>query len=163
MHDLRIVSLDKEGLVPTPGIQGAQIRVAGTSLGSWARNLVTVEMQNRKDCAISHRIEEVDRLPATFEGAGLGFSVANDAGNNQIGIVECGAKRMNQRVTKLTTLMHRIRNVRPAVAGNPARRRELAEHESHPVFIGRDLRVNLSVRAFQIRTGVQRGASVSWA
>ena len=112
-------------------------------------------MKDRKDGAVSHGVEEVDRLPASFKRAGLGFAVADDAGNNQVRIVEGRAECMNQRVAKLSALVHRVRDVRSAMAGHAARRRELAEHKPQAVFIVRDLRMNLGVGAFQIGAGIQ--------
>ena len=47
------------------------------------------------------------------------------------------------------------------MAGNAARRRELPEEQAHAVLVLADLRVHFAVRAFQIRTGVERRAAVS--
>ena len=150
MHDLRIIALNKVRFVTTPSVQRPQICVAGSSLSSRAGNLVAVEVQNRQDRTVPDGIKKVDRLPASLERAGLGFAVTYYAGNNQIGIVECRAERMNQRLAKFAALVHRVRDVRPAVAWHSARRRELPEHESEPVLIVRNLRVHFCVRAFQV-------------
>src|ERR1700735_3812763 len=105
MHDLRIVSLDEVGLVPTPVVQCFDVCVAGATLGGRAGNLVAIEVQNRKDSAIPPRIKKVNRLPASFKGTGLRFSVTTYAGNDQIRIVECRSKGMNQRLAELSHLM----------------------------------------------------------
>src|ERR1019366_4220494 len=125
MDDLQIVAFDKIGLVPTPYVEGLQVFVARPCLNSRPGDFVAIEVQNRKDCAVPDRIEEVDRLPASFERASLGFSVTDPAGNDQIGIVESGAEGVNQRVAKFAALMHGIRDVRSAMAGHAAWRREL--------------------------------------
>ena len=118
-------------------------------------------MQNRKDRAVPHRIEEVDGLPASFERTGLGFSVADHAGDDQIGIVECGAERVNQRVAEFPALVHGIRDVRSAMAGNAARRREFPEEKPHAVLIRRDLRVDFGISAFQIGVCIERRTAMS--
>src|SRR6202021_4051124 len=111
MHDLRIVSLDEVGLAPTPVVQCFVVCGAGAPLGGRAGKLVAIEVQNRKDSAIPHRIKKVNRLPAPFKRTGLRFTVTNYAGNDQIRIVECRSKGMNQRIAELSTLMHGVSNV----------------------------------------------------
>ena len=130
MHDFGIVAFDKVRLVAAADVQSLQVFVAGASLGGRSGNLVAVEVQDRKDSAVPHRIEEVDRLPASFERTSLGFAVADDAGNDQVGIVEGRAECVNQRIAKFSALVHGIRDVRSAMAGHAAWRRELAEHEA---------------------------------
>ena len=161
MHDLGIVALDKVGLVTAAHIESLQVCIAGASLGGWSGDFVSIEMKDRQDSAVSHRIDEVDRLPASFERASLGLAVSDNAGHNQVRIVEGRAECVNQRISKLSALMHGVRNVRPAVAGHAARSRELAEHKPQAVFIVRDLRMNLGVGAFEIGAGIERRASVS--
>src|ERR1035438_3554649 len=117
-------------------------------------------MKDRQDRTVSCWIDEVDRLPASFQGTGLGLAIPDDAGDNQVGIIKGSAECMNQRVAELTAFVHGVRDVWPAVAGHSARRRKLAEHKPEAIFIVSDLRVNFGVGAFQIRTGIQRRASV---
>ena len=161
VHDFRIVTLDEIGLVPTPGVQCLQVCVAGSGLSGRTGNLVAVEVKNRQNRAVPHGIEKVDRLPASFERASLRFAVANNAGDYQIGIVERRAESVNQRVAKFAALVHRVRDVRTAMAGHAARRRELAEHKPQAVFIAGDLRMDLGIGAFEIRTGIKRRATMS--
>ena len=145
MHNFRVVALNKVGLIASTHIESLQVGVTGASLSGRPRDLVPIEMKDWQNRAVSHRIEEVDRLPASFQRAGLGLAIADDAGDNQIRIVEGRAEGVNQRVTKLSALVHGVRDVRPAVARHAARGRELAEHQPQAVFIVCDLWVNLSV------------------
>ncbi len=48
-------------------------------------------MKDRQDCAVALWIEEFVGVPARGEGAGFGFTIADDAGDDQIGVVEGGA------------------------------------------------------------------------
>src|SRR5665647_1272262 len=114
MYDFRIVAFDKIGLVTASTIESSQVRVTGASLGSWPRDFVSIEMKDRQDRAISDRIDEVHRLPASFQWTGLGLAIPDDAGDNQVWIVERRAECMDQRVAKFATFVHRIRDVRSA-------------------------------------------------
>src|ERR1039458_4524760 len=60
MHNLRIVTLDEVRIVSSPSVKGLQGCVAGAPLGCGRRDFVAVEMQNRKDRAVPHRVEKVD-------------------------------------------------------------------------------------------------------
>jgi hypothetical protein len=46
-------------------------------------------------------------MPCRGQGAGLGFAVADDAGDDQVRIVERGPKGMADRITQLAPLMNR--------------------------------------------------------
>ena len=138
-----------------------QVFVARSSLNGRSGNFVAVQVQNRKDSAVPHRIEEVDGLPASFERTGLGFSVADDAGDDQIRIIESGSERVNQRIAEFPAFVHGIRDVRSAMAGHAARRRELPEKKPQAVLIWRDLRMNFGIRAFQIGVRIERGTAMS--
>ncbi len=135
MHDFGIVAFDKIGLVTASDIQGLQVVVARACLNGRSGDLVAIEVQNRKHRAVPHWIEEVDRLPASFERTRFGLAVADDAGNDQIGIVESGAESVNQRVAEFAALVHGIWDVRSAMAGHAAGRRKLSEQKPHAVLI----------------------------
>src|ERR1035438_2864006 len=161
MYDLRVIALDKVRLVTTAYVKGLQVGVARPSLGGWPRDFVSIEMKDRQDGTVTDRIDEVDRLPASFQWTGLGLAISDNAGHNQVRIVEGRAECVNQRVAKLSAFVHGIWDVRAAVAGHAARCGELAKHEPQAVFIVRDLRVDLGVCAFKIGAGIQRGTPVS--
>src|ERR1700722_9679026 len=118
MHDFRLITFDEVRLITTPDVEGLQVFVARPTLHGRPRNLVPVEVQDREDRAIAHWIEKVDGLPATFQGTGLGISVTNHAGNDQVGVVEGCAESVDQGVAELSTFMHGIRNMRAAMAGH---------------------------------------------
>src|ERR1017187_4662395 len=161
MYDLRVIALNKVGLVPSTHVKALQVCVTGASLGGWPRDFVSIEMKDRQDGTVTDRIDEVDRLPASFQWTSLGLPISDNAGHNQVWIVEGRAECMYQRLAKLPAFVHGIWHVRPAVAWHAARSRELAEYEPQAVFIVRDLRVDLGVCAFKIGAGIERRASVS--
>ena len=56
MHFIRIVAFYKVGLVPITFHELFQLISADTCKDCVLRNLIAVKMQDRKDCAIMHRI-----------------------------------------------------------------------------------------------------------
>ena len=126
-------------------------------------DLVAVQMEDRQDCAVGRGVEELVRVPARRERPGLGLAVADDAGNEELGIVERCAERMRQRVAELAALVDRARRLRRDVRGDAAGKRELAEERAQAVFVFRDVRVELRVRALEIGVRDQPGAAVTGA
>ena len=74
-------------------------------------------------------------MPGRRERAGLGLAVADDAGDDQVGIVECGAIGVHQRVAELAALVDRARRFRRGMARNAAGKRELPEQLAQAVGI----------------------------
>jgi hypothetical protein len=60
------------------------------------------------------------------------FTIADDAGDDQIGIVERRPEGMAERVPQLATFVNRPRRRRRNMAGNPAGKRELLEQLFSP-------------------------------
>ena len=84
-------------------------------------DLVAVQVQDRQHRAVARRVEELVRVPAGGERAGLGLAVADDAGDDQVGVVERGAVGVRQRVAELAALVDRAR-ASPARRGSGCRR-----------------------------------------
>ena len=106
MDDLRVIALNKVGLVTPSYIKGLQVCITRAPLGGWPRDFISIEVKDRQNRTVSHRIDEVDRLPASFQRACLGLAIPDDAGDNQVRIVEGRAECVNQRVAKLSALVH---------------------------------------------------------
>ena len=75
-----------------------RVGVARSSLSRWPGDFVAIEMKDRQNRAVSHRIDEVDRFPASFEGTGFGLAIADNTGNNQVWIIEGRAECVNQGI-----------------------------------------------------------------
>ena len=73
----------------------------------WVGDLVAVEVQDGQDRAVGGGVEEFVGVPGGGEGAGLGFAIADDAGDDQIGIIENRAEGMADRVAKLAAFVNR--------------------------------------------------------
>jgi hypothetical protein len=120
-------------------------------------------VQDRQHRAVAARVEELVRVPARRERPGLGLAVADDAGDDELGVVEGGAEGVHQRVAELAALVDRAGHLRRRVAQDPAREGELAEELPQPVLAGADLGVALRPRPLEVRVGDDGGAAVAGA
>jgi hypothetical protein len=66
------------------------VRNAGEDGG--VGDLVPVEVEDGKNRAVVDGIEELVGVPTGGERAGLGFAVADDDGDDEVRVVECGAE-----------------------------------------------------------------------
>ena len=90
-------------------------------------------------------------MPARRQRAGLGLAVADDARDQQLGVVERRSERVGERVAELAAFVDRAGGLRGGVAGDAARERELAEEPPQAFLVPADLRVELAVSAFEVR------------
>ena len=102
-------------------------------------------------------------MPARRERPGLGLAVADDAGDEEIGVVERRPERVRQRIAELAALVDRAGRLRRDVGGDAARERELAKERAQPVLVLGDVRVALGVRAFEVRVRDEAGPAVARA
>ena len=107
-------------------------------------------MQNRKNCAIGNRIQELVGLPRGCQRAGLCFAVAYGDSSNQIRIVVYCAKCVRDGVTQLAALIDGTRGLRSNMACDAAWEGELLEQALHALQVLAYVRVNFAVGAFQI-------------
>ena len=84
------------GRIAVAAHQGVEFLAADAGQHRRVGDLVAVQVQNGEHAAVSDRVEKLVAVPAGGERTSLGFAVADDAGDDQIGIVERGAERMRQ-------------------------------------------------------------------
>ena len=113
-------------------------------------DLVAVEMQDRQHRAVADRVEELVRMPRRRQRPGFGFAVADDDRDDQIGIVECGAEGVRDRIAKLAAFVNRAGSFRRAVASDSARKAELFEELPHAGFVFALVGIDLGIRPFEI-------------
>ena len=94
-------------------------------------DLVAVEMQDRQHRPVADGIEELGGMPGRGQRTGLGLTVADDAGHDQVRIVEHGAERVAQRVAQFPAFVDRSRSRRRHMAGNASGKGELGEQLLH--------------------------------
>ena len=123
-------------------------------------DLPAVQVEERKNGAIPGGVEELVGVPARGQRARLGLAVADDARDEEVGVVEGGAERVGERVSELAALVDRPRRLRRDVAGHAAGEGELAEQAAEAVLVLGDRRVELGVRALEVRVGDEAGPAV---
>src|SRR5674476_396179 len=126
-------------------------------------DLVAVEVQNRQHGSVSNWVEKLVGLPCSSQRTRFRFTVADNAGDDQTGIVERGSEGMAERVPQLAAFVNRPRRRRSNVAGNPAGERELFEELLQPCLVLGDVRINLTPGAFEVNVTDNRRTAVTWA
>ena len=106
MHQRGIVALNEMGIVAVAAQQLGQLLPADPGQHRWIGNLEAIEMKDRKYGAITRGIKELVGVPTGGERTGFGFSVANDATDDQIRVVEGGAIGMGQRIAEFAAFMN---------------------------------------------------------
>ena len=91
-----IVTFDEVRRVTKSAIVGREFVVAPSRRHRGPGNLVAVQMQDRQHRAIAAGIQEFYAFPAAFQRAGFRFSIADHARDDQVRIIERGAKRVHQ-------------------------------------------------------------------
>ena len=163
VHLLGVGSLDEPRRVAVALEQGAEL--LGLDPGQHGRvgDLVPVQVQDRQHRAVACRVQELVRMPARRERAGLGLAVADHAQREQVRVVEHRSIRVQQRVAELAALVDRAGRLGRDVARDPARERELAEQPPQPLLVAGDVRIDLAVGAVEIGARHQAGSAVARA
>ena len=75
-------------------------------------DLVAIEMQDRQYGSVGNRVEQLVGLPSGRQWPGFRFAVADDAGDDQLGIVERRPEGVAQRIPQFAAFVNR-----PGVVG----------------------------------------------
>ena len=153
VHGHRIVAFYKIRLPAAAFQELLQFFMRNTGKNSRICNFVSIQMENRKYCAVCDRVQKFIGLPGSSKRAGFCFSVTNRNGCNQIRIIKYSTKSMSDTISKLTAFVDGTWCFRCAVTGNTARERKLFEHFLHTVFIFTDVWIYFAVASFQICIG----------
>ena len=121
VHRLRIAAFDEVRLVPVAAKQMIELFVADAREHARVGDLVAVQVQDRQHHAIGQRIQELVGMPARGERPGFGFAIADDAGHDQVRVVERGAERVRKRIAQLAAFVDRARRFWRHVARDAAR------------------------------------------
>src|ERR1043166_4428238 len=92
-------------------------------------------MEDRQHRTVARRVQELVRMPAGRQWAGLGLAVADDAGHDQVRVVEGGAVSVREGVPQLAALVNGARRLGGNVTRNTAGEAELLEQISLPVRV----------------------------
>src|SRR3984885_5716707 len=105
VHLFRLFALDKQRRPATPTEELIQFLVLDAGEDCRVADLEAVEVQDWQNRSVRHRVEEFVGLPGSGQGPGFGFAIADDAGDNEPRVVECGAKRVAQRISEFAALV----------------------------------------------------------
>ena len=146
-------TLHHQWVISVPGEKGLQLGVGDPGEHRGVGDLVSVEVQDREHRAVTDRVEELVGVPARCQSAGLGLPVADDTGDDEVGVVERRPVRMCEPVTELAPFVDRARRLRSGVARDPPGEGELPEQTGHTPGVSRHVGVQLAVGPFQPRVG----------
>ncbi|MDQ0893382.1 hypothetical protein QFZ26_000937 [Agromyces ramosus] len=127
------------------------------------RDLVAVEVQDRQHGPVVDRVQERMPAPAPREWTGLGLAVADDARDDEPGVVERRAEGVHERVAELAALVDRSRRLGGRMRRDAARERELPHEALEARRVGGDRGEQLGVRAVEPRVRDHRGAAMPGA
>ena len=150
MHLFGIITFHKVGRPAAASEKLLQFFMLDAGQHGRVANLVAIEVQDRQHGSVGNWVEQLVGLPGGRQGARFRFAVADDAGDDQIGIVERRTEGMAERVPQLAAFVNRTRRRRRNMAGNPAGKRELLEQLFQPGFVLRDVRINFTPGAFEV-------------
>ena len=153
VHRRGIRALHEPRRVAVAFHQRAQLVLGNPREHGRVGDLVAVEMQHRQHRSVADRVQELVRVPARGQRAGLRLAVADDAADQQVRVVEHSAVGVQQRVPQLSPLVDRARRLGSDVAGDAAGKRELAQQPAQPLLVVADVGVDFGVRPLQIRVG----------
>ena len=155
-----IVPLDEVGRVAHALEELLQFLLGNAGKEARVGDLVAVEVEDREHTAVAGRVQELVAVPAGREWPGFSLAVANDAGDDQVGIVEGRAIGMAQGVAKFAAFVNTAGRLRRDVARNTAGKAELLEQPLHALRVLADIGIDFAVGPFQIGVRNQRRASM---
>ena len=100
-------------------------------------------------------------MPTAGQRSGLSLAIADDAGDDEIGIIKRGAIGVAQRVAELAAFVNRARCLRRGMARNAAGEGELFKKPFHSPLVLRDIGIKLAVASLQIGIGHDRRSAVT--
>ena len=132
-----IVAGDEIRVPTAAGEERGELVVGNARQDRGIGDLVAVEVQDREHRAVAHRVEELVGVPTRRQRPRLGLTVADDARDDEIRIVERGTERVAQRVAELAAFVHGARRLGRNVARDATGKGELPEQREHALRVHR--------------------------
>ena len=143
------------------GEKRAQFLVVHRTEDRGIGNLVAVDMQDRQHRAALRGIEKFRAMPCRRRRPGLRLAIADDARDEQAGIVKGRAESRRQRVTEFAAFVNRPRQAGIKVVRKTARPRKRADELFHARGIVRQLGVKFAQASFEIEIREVRRRAVA--
>ena len=163
VHGFRLVPLDEERRPAAALEELLQFLVLDAREDGRVADLEAVQVQDRQNRSVRDRIEKFVGLPGGRQGARFGLAVADDAGDDEPGIVERGAECVAERISEFAAFVDGAGRRRRDMARNAARKGELFEEPLHPGLVLTDVGIDLAVAALEIGVGDQRRSAMAGA
>ena len=144
---VEVLALDDQRVPAVTLEQLRELLVAHRLVDRRIRDLEAVDVQDRKHRAGCGGIEELVGVPGAGGRSGLGLAVADDAGSDQVRVVEHRAEGRRECVAELAALVDRPGHDRSQVARKAARPGEAADQLPEPVAVAAQLRLDVLERA----------------
>ncbi len=161
MHQGGVAAGDVQRVVAVAAQQGVELVLGDPGQHRRVGDLVAVQVEDRQDRAVVDRVEELVRMPGGGQRPRFRLAVADDTGDQQAGVVECGSVGVGEGVAELAALVDGARRFRCHMARHAAREGELPEQRAHTRSVPRDARVGLGVGALKPGVGEDGGAAVA--
>ena len=151
VHFGRLRAFDEIRLVPVADEQRLQFLMADAREDGRVGDLVAVQVEDRQHRPVPHRIDELVGMPRRGERPGLCLAVADDACDDEVGIVERGSIGVREAVAELAAFVDRARRLRRDVRADVTREGELLEEALHALLVFALVRIDLRISTFQVR------------
>ncbi len=151
VHRIRLVARNEDRCMPITLQEGAQLRLRDPGEHGRVGDLVSVQVKDRQHGAVAPGVQELVRVPAGRQRAGLRLAVSDDAEDGEVRVVESRAVGVKERVAQLAAFVYGSGRLGCDVARDAAWKRELPEELPHAGGVCGDVRVDLAVGAFEVR------------
>src|SRR5262245_12003760 len=160
VHLFRLMPLDEIRRVAVAAEEMLSVFMTDPGENAGIGDLVAVEVKDRQNRPVRRRVEEFVGMPARRQRSRFRFAVADDAGNDQIRVVERCSVSMRDGIAEFAALVYRTGRLRRYMARDAAGERELGEQALHPLFVARAVRINLAVGSLGIGIRDQAGPAM---
>ncbi len=150
MHEGRVAAFDEIRFIAIAREQGLELVVADACKDGRVGDLVSVEIQDRQHGAIARWVDELVGMPRRGERPRLRFSVADDACDDRVGVVERHAIGVGEAVAELTAFVNRPRCFGRHVAPDVTGERELLEEFTEPLLVLALVGIDLGIGPFEV-------------
>jgi hypothetical protein len=106
VHQRGLVAFDEDGRPPIAAEQLLQFLVVDAGEDGRVGDLVAVEVQDRQHRAIVDGIEKLVGLPRRCQRTGFRLTVADAAGDDEVGIVEHRPERMTEGIPEFAAFVN---------------------------------------------------------
>ena len=163
VHQFRLMTLDEIGRPAVAAQQLFQLQLGDAGKQGRIGDLVAVEMKNRQNRSVGGRIEELVGVPGGGQRSGFRLAVSDDAGDDEIRIIEHCSERMAEGIAQLAALVDRARTLRRGMAGNTAGKGKLLKKLLKPGLVAADVGIDFAVGALEVGMGHDGRPAVSGA